>query len=271
MQVGVFLSSLAIADPLEALKKAHELGFEVVQIGPMAERYYNTDFAERFKTSLARHGIRASAVCAVYEGESYADMAAVGQTVGLTNPTTLQARMAHTKRCVDFGAGAAAGVLTTHVGVMPEDAGCEAYSRLVNAVREIADHCASEDMSFALETGQETAEAMLDFIHTVDRERVGVNFDPANMVLYGTGGPIEAVGTLSSRVLHAHVKDGLYPAQEGQLGQEVPLGEGRVDIARYIAKLKAIGYDGPLIIEREAGDDRVGDISRGKAFIERLL
>jgi sugar phosphate isomerase/epimerase len=154
---------------------------------------------------------------------------------------------------------------------MPEDTQCEAYSRLADTVRVVADYCASREMSFAMETGQETAEAMLAFVHTVDRGNVGVNFDPANMVLYGTGGPVEAVGTLAQHVMHVHVKDGLYPVREGQLGAEVPLGEGKVGIERYIAKLKAIGYDGPLIIEREAGHDRLGDIRRGKALIESLL
>lgn len=272
MQVGVFLSSLAIADPFDALKKVKELGIQVIQIGPMAEEYYTTEVATQFKASLAEYDIHASAVCAAYEGESYADMAAVAETVGLTNPATLEARMAHTKRCVDFGAEVGVGILTTHIGVMPEDTACEAYERLVDTVREIADYCAPREMSFAMETGQETAEAMLEFIETVeDRDNVGVNFDPANMVLYGTGKPIEAVQTLSAYILHVHVKDGLYPTEKGQLGTEVPLGEGKVGIAQYIAKLKAIGYDGPLVIEREAGDDRAGDISRGKALIKSLL
>lgn len=271
MQVGVFLSSLAIADPFDALKKAKELGIQVIQIGPMAEEYYTTEVATPFKASLAEHNIYASAVCAAYEGESYADMAAVEETVGLTNPVTLEARLAHTKRCVDFGAEVGVGILTTHIGVMPEETACEAYERLVDTVREIADYCGLKRMSFAMETGQETAEAMLDFIETVNRDNLGVNFDPANMVLYGTGKPIEAVQTLSAHILHVHVKDGLYPTEKGQLGTEVPLGEGKVGITQYIATLKAIGYDGPLVIEREAGDDRAGDISRGKALIESLL
>jgi len=271
MQVGVFLSSLGIPDPLEALKRVEQLGIELVQIGAMDPKYYTSEFAARLKAALADQGIQASAVCAVYEGESYADMATVAQTVGLTNPDTLAARVAHTKRCVDFGAQVGVGILTTHIGVMPEDTGSGAYARLMNTVREIADYCRTKEMSFALETGQETADEMLTFVRGVGRPNLGVNFDPANMILYGTGGPIEAVGTLADHILHAHIKDGLYPAKKGQLGQEVPLGEGKVGIPQYIARLREIGYDGPLIIEREAGDDRVGDVSRGKALIQSLL
>lgn len=271
MQVGVLLSSLGLADPLEALKQAGEMGMGVVQIGSMAPSCYRSDFAALFGAALATHAIRASAICAAYEAESYADMAAVARTVGLTNPHTLPQRIAHTKRCVDFGSQVGAPILTTHVGVMPQDPGCPAYRRLLDTVRRVADYCAAAGMSFALETGQETAEALSEFISAVGRGNVGVNFDPANMVLYGTGRPIQAVAALAPHVMHVHVKDGLYPEQEGDLGTEVPLGEGEVDIEQYIVALRAIGYHGPLIIEREAGCDRVGDIGRGKALVERFL
>jgi sugar phosphate isomerase/epimerase len=122
-----------------------------------------------------------------------------------------------------------------------------------------------------METGQETAEAMLQFIKSVGRGNVGVNFDPANMILYGTGGPLEAVEALKDYVKHVHVKDGLSPTEKGKLGTEVPLSEGEVGIRVYINKLVKIGYRGPLIIEREAGDDRIGDIKRAKKLLEDIL
>jgi sugar phosphate isomerase/epimerase len=270
-EVGVFLSSMAIPDPLKAIEKARELGIRVVQIGALPAEFYESKGMERLRRCLRENGIDASAVCAVYEGESYADMASVAETVGLTNPETLPARIEHTKRCAVLAVHLGAGIVTTHIGVMPEDTGSKEYRDLVGTVREIADYCGRRGVTFAMETGQETAEAMLQFIGDVGRNNVKVNFDPANMILYGTGGPLEAVNALRNHIAHVHVKDGLSPTEQGKLGTEVPLSEGEVGIREYIRKLVQIGYKGPLIMEREAGDDRVGDIGRGKKLLEKIL
>jgi sugar phosphate isomerase/epimerase len=118
--------------------------------------------------------------------------------------------------------------------------------------------------------GQETAEELLAFIRAVDRPNLGINFDPANLILYGKDRPIEALESVKDHVVSCHCKDGVWPTEEGQLGSEMPLGQGQVDVPAFVAKLKAIGYAGPLTIEREAGDDRIGDILRGKALLESL-
>jgi len=270
-EVGVFLSSLAIPDPLESIEKARELGLGVVQIGALPAEFYESEGMGQLRRCLQENGIHASATCAVYEGENYADMASVAETVGLTNPETLPERMEHTKRCAMLAVHLGAGIVTTHIGVMPEDTNSKGYRDLVGTVREIADYCGRQGLTFAMETGQETAEAMLQFINDAGRNNVKVNFDPANMILYGTGGPLEAVETLRNHIVHVHVKDGLSPTEQGELGAEVPLSEGEVGIREYIRKLVGIVYRGPLIIEREAGDDRVGDIERGKKLLEEIL
>jgi len=270
-EVGVFLSSLAIPDPLKAIEKARELGIGVVQTGALPAEFYESQGMEKLRRCLQENGIDASAACAVYEGESYADMASVAKTVGLTNPGTLPERMEHTKRCARLAVHLGAGIITTHIGVMPENTNSKEYRDLVGTIREIADYCGRQDLIFAMETGQETAEAMLQFISDVGRNNVKINFDPANMILYGTGGPLEAVNTLRNHIVHVHVKDGLSPTEQGKLGTEVPLSEGEVGIREYIRKLLEIGYKGPLIIEREAGSDRIGDIGRGKKLLEDIL
>ncbi len=270
-EIGVFLSSMAIQGPLESIKKAKELGLDVVQIGALPDEFYYSEGMDQLRDCLQENGISASAVCAVYEGENYADMAAVAETVGLTNPETLPERMAHTKRCAMLATRLKAGIVTTHIGVMPEDIGSKGYRDLLSTVREIADYCGNQGLIFAMETGQETAKAMLQFIKDTGRNNVKVNFDPANMILYGTGGPLEAVDVLKNYIAHAHVKDGLSPTERGKLGTEVPLSEGEVNIREYIQKLVKTGYKGPLVIEREAGDDRIGDIERGKKLLEEIL
>ena len=270
-KIGVFLSSMAIPDPLKSIEKARELGLEVVQTGALPDEFYETQGKEKLLRCLRDNGIDASAVCAVYEGESYADMEAVAKTVGLTNPETLPERMQHTKRSAMLAVYLGAGIVTTHVGVMSEDTKSREYKDLIGTVQEIADYCGGHGLTFAMETGQETAQAMLQFIEDTGRDNVKINFDPANMILYGTGGPLEAVDILKDHIVHVHVKDGLSPTEAGKLGTEVPLSEGEVGIRDYIRKLVGIGYKGPLVIEREAGEDRVGDIRRGKKLLEGIL
>ena len=270
-EIGVFLSSMAIADPLESIKKAQELGLDVVQMGYLPDKFYSGRGMDQLSECLQETRIRASAVCAVYEDESYADMASVAETVGLTNPETLPQRMAHTKRSAMLAKRLEAELVTTHIGVMPENVDSKAYRDLLSTVREVADYCGSQGLTFAMETGQETAEAMLQFIKDTGRNNVKANFDPANMILYGTGRPLEAVDVLKDHIAHVHVKDGLSPTEQGKLGAEVPLSQGEVNIREYIRKLAGTGYKGPLVIEREAGDDCIGDIQKGKTLIEEIL
>ncbi len=111
-----------------------------------------------------------------------------------------------------------------------------------------------------LETGQETAEELRSFLKELDHPAVGVNFDPANMILYDKGNPIEAVRVLAPWVKHIHVKDANRTAQPGTWGAEVPWGNGQVQPEKFLNALTEIGFDGALAIEREAGDDRPGDI-----------
>ena len=141
-------------------------------------------------------------------------------------------------------------------------------------VRRVCDHCAAYGQTFALETGQETAEALRSFLLDVNRDNLGINFDPANMILYGTGDPIEALGTLGVHVLSVHCKDGDWPPkdQPDALGHERPLGKGAVGIENFLNQLKAVRYHGPLAIEREVEnpDERIADIQSGIALLRRL-
>ena len=122
-------------------------------------------------------------------------------------------------------------------------------------------------MILLLETGQESAKDLRHFLETLDHPSVGVNFDPANMILYDKGDPIEAVRVLSPWIRHLHVKDAIRTKQPGTWGAEVPWGDGQVGVERFLDVLDEVGFDGAMAIEREAGDNRFGDI---KLAIERL-
>src|SRR5690606_5233987 len=133
---------------------------------------------------------------------------------------------------------------------IPHDVSDAGYVEMRDLVRRLCDHCATHEQTFALETGQESAAELKRFIAEVDRPNLKVNFDPANMVMYGSGDPIEALGAVAGSVVTVHCKDGVGPSAPGQLGHETPLGTGEVGMERFVRKLQQIGYQGPLIIER---------------------
>lgn len=270
MEVGVFLCSTGIEDPFESASKLHELGINNTQIGPLPPEFYTDENADRLKAHLANLGIEPTTLFVGFPGESYANMAAVRETVGLVVLDKLQERIAIMEQAIKFTARLGAPRVALHVGFIPTDITDPVYVELVRVVQQLADRCAEYGLGLSLETGQETADELLEFIHAVNRPNVGINFDPANLILYGKDRPIEALESLKDYVVSCHCKDGIWPSKEGELGTEMPLGEGQVDIPAFVAKLKAIGYTGPLTIEREAGDDRIGDIIRAKELLERL-
>jgi len=270
-QVGVFSTSLNLGDPLATIAKIAELGFPVLQMGPVSADWYSDEGAATLAQEIKRHGLKVSALCAAFEGEAYADIPTVRRTVGYVPPETMSERLQHSRRCADLTCALGATVLTTHVGFIPQDRSSSDYLRVVRATQEVADYCAGLGLTFALETGQETAEELLGFLGQVDRSNVRINFDPANLILYGTGRPLEALEAVGDYVVHVHVKDGIAPAAREQLGQEVPLGEGQVDIPAYVRSLAQLDYRGPLVIEREAGEDRIGDILRGRELLQAVM
>lgn len=270
MEVGVFLCSTGIDDPLKAIGKLKELGIRNCQLPPLGAEWLAPEKAEIIREALADAGIVPTTQFVGFADESYASIAAVEETVGYLSESRRPARIELTKRAIEFAAFVGAPAVAAHIGFVPEDTDDPRYQQLVEVVRELCDACAAKGLRFSMETGQEAAEEMRVFIETVNRPNLSVNFDPANMILYGKDRPIEAVDVLAPWITSVHCKDGDWPTEEGMLGSEKPLGEGQVDIPAFIAKLREIGYTGPLTIEREAGDDRIGDITRAKELLESL-
>lgn len=193
-----------------------------------------------------------TAVCS-YRGEDYKDIPTVERTVGLITRPTRPERIARTKAVSDVAKQLGIESLTCHIGFVPEDPEEPLYAEAIELTRHLCDYCGANGQSFTLETGQEPAKVLLRFIQDVQRDNLKINFDPANMILYGTGDPIEALGVLAPHVISVHCKDGDWPdrGKPEALGQEMPLGEGDVGIDRFIHRLKEIGYRGVLAIERE--------------------
>lgn len=204
-----------------------------------------------WKAELANSDVIITGAVCSYAGEDYSNLERVHESVGFTTPKYRAERSARTKEVAGFAHALGIGSVSCHIGFIPEDASAPLYEDLVELTREFCDACAGFGQNFVLETGQESASVLLRFIADVGRPNLKVNFDPANMILYGSGDPIHALSMLSEHVLSVHCKDGRSPAQAGTLGSECALGDGEVDFPAFLKQLKSMGYKGALTIERE--------------------
>ena len=235
------------------LDVARDLGVPTIQLHAPAEGTRTKENAEKFLATLEEYGLTLTAVFGGFEGENYADIPTTAKTVGLVPPTTREARTQEMKEIADFAKQLGCEVSALHLGFIPEpDEDREEYLAIVDITRNVCDHCAGLGQTLHLETGQETADGLLRFLGDVDRPNLFVNFDPANMILYGTGEPIEALQKIGPYVRSVHCKDATWSDSPGKSwGAEVPLGDGDVGIENYLVVLKQLGYVGPLTIERE--------------------
>lgn len=252
-------------DPGETLAELKSLGVRCGQLAIPGD--LDLTSAPAWRKALQAADFTVYTVFATFNGESYADKPTVRDTVGFVPPATRAEREERTCQVSDFAAAIGAGAIATHIGCVPEDGTSKDHIAVREMVRRICDRAEANGQKFALETGQESAPVLLDFILGVNRPNLGINFDPANMILYGTGDPIEALGTLGEHVLSVHCKDGDWPPadQPDALGTERPLGKGAVGMERFLRQLIKIGYQGPLAVEREAHDpaERLRDLKSG--------
>lgn len=253
-QIGIFTSvGAGLGLPLPT---AVELGISTIHLHAPAADGRSEEQAEQLARQLAESKISVSCLFAGFEGESYADIPTTVRTVGLVNPETRAERLAELKQISDFGKLLQVPAVGLHIGFVPHETESSEYKEVVEVLRDVCDHCAANEQTLHLETGQETAEALVQFLQDVDRSNLYVNFDPANMILYGIGEPLPALEMLGPYIRSVHCKDAKWSDQPGKTwGEETPLGEGDVDMAAYLKMLKKIGFEGPLTIEREIPDE----------------
>jgi sugar phosphate isomerase/epimerase len=258
------------------LEVAQELGVPTVQLHSPHAQNRNPVAAENFLKRCDRAGIRVTAVFGGFEGESYADIPTTAHTVGLVPESTRAARLKELKEVADFAQALDCSTLGLHIGFVPSDRKSADYRGIVDTARNLLDHIAANGQHLNLETGQESADHLLDFITDVQRENLFINFDPANMILYGTGDPIEALNKVGRYVRSVHCKDAKWAAPEARgkaWGSEVPLGDGDVGMETYLRTLHRLGYHGPLTIEREIAHEparQKQDIGHAVRLLEGL-
>ena len=270
--IGVFMSlDAGLGVKFEV---AQELGVPTAQLHTPSEQVRTAETARAFLERCKRAGITITCMFGGFEGESYADIPTVKRTVGLVPHETRAARTKELKEIADFAKLMGISAVGLHIGFVPHDKADPLFKEIVAVTRDVCDHLKRNGQALHLETGQETAETLLDFIAAVGRDNLFINFDPANMILYGTGDPIEALRKVGRFVRSVHCKDGKWAKNPGrEWGQEVPLGEGDVGMEAYLRTLQEIGYSGALTIEREIAHDPVrqkADIGAAVRLLESL-
>ena len=194
------------------------------------------------------------------------------QTLGLVPEAYRESRLKQLMRASDFAEMIGVSDIITHVGFLPENICDSSYLDIVAALRYIAGYMKDKQQFFLFETGQETPVTLLRTIEMVGLDNLGINFDTANLILYGKANSVDALDILGRYVRNTHIKDGLYPTSGRELGKETPLGKGKANITEIISKLKALGFKGALTIEREIeGSEQIRDILSAKGILDRLI
>ena len=256
-------------DPDTAIGRVAELGFPTAQVSISSP---DDTTLEKLKAALEKHKVEATSAVCSGPGRDIYNFYQGPQTIGLIPRATRAARIAHMKAVADFAQKAGIPAIQGHCGFIPEDPNDPVYTEAVDAIREVAQYCKTKGLNLRCETGQETPITLVRAIKDVGTGNVGVNFDAANLVMYGKGNPVDAFHLLRPYIQGVHVKNGVYPQDPRQLGEETPVSNGIVDWPMLIRRLRETGYTGALTIEREiSGPQQTEDVLRAKSYIEELL
>lgn len=257
--------------PMEEMKKVSEFGFPTCQVSCWNPDLLTREVANDLRISAEQNNVEITTIWTGLPGTYVWDFLEGPATIGLVPFDTREIRLAALKKGASFAKMVGVESITTHVGFIPENPQDSLYVSLVPLLKEISQFCSENSESFWFESGQETPVTLLRTIQDVGADNLGINLDPANLIMYGKANPVDALDVIGRYVRGVHAKDGEYPTDGRRLGMEKPLGQGKVNFPALIPKLKSCGFDGALTIEREiAGPQQIKDIESAKAILEPL-
>ncbi len=270
--IGVCSWSLQVKSVPELKGFLDQLGIDVVQIACGDPHHASWDEGDSLPAAAQASGIVMTGAMLGFPGEDYTTPQTIKETGGFGNPATRAERIERLKWALDRTLALGLNDLTLHAGFLPESDDPDRKAML-DTLAQAGQLAADQGVTLAFETGQETAELLRRTLDDLRAPNLKVNFDPANMILYDMGDPIRAVEILGPDIRSVHLKDGRRTRVRGQWGEEVPLGEGEVGIPTFLQALKRVGYSGPLVIEREVGDQagRLRDVATGLARLREWL
>lgn len=256
--IGVCSWSIQPRDTADLISKIKELGLSHVQLamGGLSDE----DLRDRAR-QVRSAGIDITSGMIGFPGEDYASIAIIRQTGGYLPDEQWPARKETSEHIAALGKELGFTKISTHIGFVPVSSDPK-YKVMLERVGHVADVFAANGLELLMESGQEHAPELLQFLNDLARKNVRVNFDPANMILYGAGDPVEAVQTLGRHIAQVHIKDATLSTRPAVMwGAEVAFGSGQVPHAAFLEALHNVGYQGPLVIEREAGEQRMRDVA----------
>lgn len=252
--------------------KVAAMGLDSCQITCWNMDIMTPEKAEEVKAASRKHGVKVSTFWCGYSGERIWNFIDGPRTLGIVPEDMRAVRTEELKKGSDFAKLLGVDQMATHAGFLPECPTDPQYPGVIASLREIAERCRDNGQYFLFETGQETPTTILRVIEDVGTGNLGINLDPANLLMYGKANPVDSLRVIGKYVRDVHAKDGEYPTCGRELGVEKALGEGSVNFPALIKGLKECGYDGAITIEREiSGEKQIADIKRAISILRELI
>jgi sugar phosphate isomerase/epimerase len=262
--------SLQPIDPKDLVAKLEATGISKIQLAldPLRESPQRWDSLTPLLNQKAIQIVSGMFGCV---GEDYSTLESIRRTGGIAPDATWEQNWKNIQFTAALAQSLGLKLVTFHAGFLPHDPTDKDFAKMIRRLAEVADIFERANLMVGLETGQETASSLAEVLSRLNRRNVCVNFDPANMILYDKGDPVEAVQGLGKWICQVHLKDATRTKVPGQWGSEVPVGTGEVPWPAFFAALERLNFTGSLVIEREAGTKRVEDIRRAKSFTEKTV
>jgi L-ribulose-5-phosphate 3-epimerase len=272
LAIGVCSWSLQVKSVPELKRLMDQLGVDVVQLACGDPHHAAWDEGEQLPEIARAAGFRMTGAMLGFPGEDYTTPQTIQRTGGFGNPATRAERLERFQWALERTRALGLSDLMLHAGFIPEPRHPD-RKPFLDTLLKVSDLAKTKGVTIAFETGQETADLLRLTLNELKCSNLKVNFDPANMLLYDKGDPLRAVEILGADIRGVHVKDANRPTVPGNWGEEVPLGQGQVNIRHFIKTLQKVGYRGPLCIEREVGnqEQRVADIAHGIRYLQECL
>ena len=272
LAIGVCSWSLQAKSIPELKRLMDKLGVDVVQIACGDPHHAAWEEGDRLPDVARAAGFRMTGAMLGFPGEDYTTPQTIQKTGGFGNPADRAERLERFQWALDRSRALGLSDLMLHAGFIPEPRQPD-RKPFLDTLLKVSDLAKTKGVTIAFETGQETADLLRLTLNELKCPNLKVNFDPANMLLYDKGDPLRAVEILGPDIRSVHVKDANRPTVPGNWGEEVPLGQGQVNIRQFVKTLQKVGYRGSLCIEREVGDQeqRVADIAHGIRFLKECL
>ena len=272
MKIGTMLYFNSLEEMEKSFIKLRAFGFASCQLCSWEPEKWTDENADGIRALAEKHGIEISSFWCGWEGPKVWDFYEGQRTLGLVPPQYREMRVKNLCDGADFAHRIGLTDVATHMGFIPECPFDPNFEPLCNAIRTVAQYLKTSGQYLLFETGQETPVTMLRCFEQVGMDNLGVNLDTANLILYGKANPVDALDVFGKYVRNLHAKDGFYPVNGHDLGEEVRLGDGKVDFPALFRRLKELGYDSYVTIEREiSGEQQDEDIRHAKLYLETVI